>query len=208
MADAACSTETTAFTDELDIPAMEPKAATVSARVPGTDADELDTPAMAPDELDVPAAPENEALLSTARAALHSSQAGGSAPSNPSATVRTAGDQLNLTDPDAPWPASAEPLRSLFFSSEAIVPFREEGYVFIRAPLPEESGYNSCIVGIQAENGVPVSVLYALPSVYSPEPPAGLEGYAWRGDQARGYWFTVETLDEAPSTNTSRDKTP
>ena len=107
----------------------------------------------------------------------------------------TAGQQLALEDPTAEWPPSIEPLRKLFFASEAVVPFAAEDYVFIRAPLPEECGISSCLIGISCEGGLPNRVCYAIPSAYSPEPPAGLEGYVWRGDRTRGYWVICETVD-------------
>ena len=108
-----------------------------------------------------------------------------------------AGSLLQLNDPSAAWPDLIEPLRSLFFSSEAIVPFETDGFVFIRAPLPEESGISSCLIGIRCENGLPDRVCYAIPSPYTPEPPVGLEGYVWRGDHTRGYWVICEQVGEA-----------
>ncbi len=106
----------------------------------------------------------------------------------------TAGDQLGLSDPDAEWPADIEPIRKLFFASEPIVPFETDGFVFIRAPLSADSDVSSCLIGIYCENGVPDRICYAIPSVYTPEPPAGMEGYVWRGDHSRGYWVICEEI--------------
>lgn len=107
----------------------------------------------------------------------------------------TAGEQLALSDPSAEWPASIEPVRALFFSSEAVIPFETDGYVFIRAPLHENSGTSSCLIGLYCENGRPERVCYAIPAAYTPEPPAGLEGYVWQGDRTRGYWVVCENVD-------------
>lgn len=150
--------------DELDTPAMDEPFLT-AARAAYAAENEPDSPV--PDELDTPAQDDF-----------------------PSDT--TAGEQLSLTDPNAAWPESIEPLRALFFSSERIVPFEMEEYVFIRAPLPDNNCASSCLIGLYCENGMPERVCYAIPAAYSPEPPAGMEGYVWKGDHTRGYWVICE----------------
>jgi len=107
----------------------------------------------------------------------------------------TAGELLALSNPEAEWPSIIEPVRALFFSSEAVVPFETDGYVFIRAPLHEDCGVSSCLIGLYCENGRPERVCYAIPASYTPEPPAGLEGYVWQGDRTRGYWVVCENVN-------------
>ena len=185
--------------DETDTPAypQEPQAVSYA----DTEPDDIDTPARADissltptandssytetvfetDELDTPA-------LETAQSVqpVSDTQPGSSSPS--------AGDQLDLKDKEAAWPACIAPLKRLFFSSKAVIPFEAEGYIFIRAPLPEDAGADNCFVGLYCEDGIPARVCYALPSKYSPEPPAGLEGYVWRGDSANGCWTICEAV--------------
>ncbi len=172
---------------------------------PAVDRDEFDSPALNQedaDEFDAPATNENYYSI-PARHSKSSSPA--EMPENDSFDVpaadempdmpKTAGDLLELNDPDLIWPEAVEPLRRLFYTSEAIVPFETDGYVFIRAPLPEETGCSSCLIGLRCEKGSLSQVCYAIPALYSPEPPAGLEGYEWRGDRVRGYWIARETLE-------------
>ncbi len=93
-------------------------------------------------------------------------------------------------DISQPWPQSIEPLRALFQNSVPMDNPPDEEYVYIKAPMPEQSGFEYCAVGLRVENGVPVSVRYALPAVWTDEPPVGLEDYSWVGDQNRGWWIT------------------
>lgn len=155
--------------------------------------DELDIPAdesYQPDELDTPAFDLYE---SAAREAV-SASAGEEAVSAVSART-VAGELLELTDPSAPWPESIEQLRSLFFSLPPVQPFDDEDdYVFIEAPMDGDSGFGSVLIGLETDDGVPDSVCYAIPAAYTPEPPAGLEGYRWRGDRSSGYWVICEDL--------------
>lgn len=98
-------------------------------------------------------------------------------------------DRLAL-DPDLPWPEDIEPLRSLFQNTPPMEQAPDTEYIYIAAPMPEESGYAYCAVGILAQDGMPVSVRYALPAMWSAEPPAGLEEYTWVGDGNRGWWVS------------------
>ena len=109
-----------------------------------------------------------------------------------------AGAQLDL-DITKPWPSDVESLRVLFLTQPPYEPLSVDGYVFVRAAMAEETGIDHCAVGIRAENGEVTGVCYAIPMVYSPEPPAGLEGYRWIGDQNRGWWTTCDDLTEKSS---------
>lgn len=95
--------------------------------------------------------------------------------------------ELDLT---LSWPANIEPLRELFMSQASFTPFEAPGYVFVRAPLPGDTGMSFCAVGIKCVEGVPRVVCYALPAQFAVEPPPGLEGYVWRGSGRTGWWVT------------------
>ena len=92
-----------------------------------------------------------------------------------------------------------ESLRVLFLTQPPYESLSVDGYVFVRAAMAEETGIDHCAVGIRAENGEVTGVCYAIPMAYSPEPPAGLEGYRWIGDQNRGWWTTCDDLTEKSS---------
>lgn len=106
---------------------------------------------------------------------------------------RTAGEMLGI-DLSLPWPDGAEALRTLFQTLPPMENPPDGDYVYIEAPMPADSGYPYCAAGILAEDGAPVSVRYGLPSAWTEEPPAGLEGYAWVGDQNRGWWVSGADL--------------
>ncbi len=76
---------------------------------------------------------------------------------------------------------AVEPLRALFMELPACVPFDADGYTFVRAPLPG-SGKAYSLVGVRVEDEQPTSVCYGIPGTFAPEPPAGLDGYMWRGE--------------------------
>lgn len=95
---------------------------------------------------------------------------------------RTAAQLLGL-DITAPWSEPAEPLRRLFATqAPADAPFGD-GYTYIATALPASAG--DCLVGLRTEEGRIAGIRYALPGVYAPEPPAGLDDYVWN---AAGYW--------------------
>ncbi len=101
--------------------------------------------------------------------------------------------------PGTEWPESLAAVQNLFDMSTSFEEINVPGYVFVRAPLPENAGYGFCAIGIHAENGKPKSVCYALPAAFSSEPPAGLEGYVWRGEGNDGWWMVfldAETGEE------------
>ena len=98
------------------------------------------------------------------------------------------------TDSDNPWPACIEPLRRLYRTRASCRPFDAEGFVLIKAPIAPETGLDHCIAGLSCAGGRPDRVLYGIPARYTPEPPPGLEGYAWRGDTGSGYWVIVRPV--------------
>ena len=101
----------------------------------------------------------------------------------------------NALSPTVVWPGESEGLRSYFAGENYSVDAPDDGYLYVEAPMPEESGYDSVRIGVRPENGVPESVAYALPGRFSAEPPEGLEDYEWSGDGERGWW--VAYLDAA-----------
>ena len=101
----------------------------------------------------------------------------------------------NALNPALVWPGESEGLRSYFAGENYSVDAPDDGYLYVEAPMPEESGYDSLRIGVHPENGVPESVAYALPGRFSAEPPEGLEDYEWSGDGERGWW--VAYLDAA-----------
>ena len=101
----------------------------------------------------------------------------------------------NALNPTLVWPGESEGLRSYFAGENYSVDAPDDGYLYVEAPMPEESGYDSVRIGVHPENGVPESVAYALPGHFSAEPPEGLEDYEWSGDGERGWW--VAYLDAA-----------
>ena len=94
----------------------------------------------------------------------------------------TAARVLGL-DITAPWPEPAEPLRRLFATQAPAGSPLGDGYTYVAAPLPKVPG--DCLVGLRSEDGRISGIRYALPGVYAPEPPAGLDDYLWN---AAGYW--------------------
>lgn len=106
---------------------------------------------------------------------------------------QSAGELLDL-DIDLPWPGDAEVLRPLFMYSPPLQNPPDDQYVYIAAPMPDESGFPYVAVGILAEGGEPVSVRYALPSRWSAEPPAGLEESFWVGNGNSGWWVSESEI--------------
>jgi len=92
-------------------------------------------------------------------------------------------------DISIPWPEAVEPLRMLFQQLPACAPFAADGYTFICAPLPGNGNAYS-LVGVRVEDERPTSVCYGIPGLFAPEPPAGLDGYMWRGSGVSGWWVT------------------
>lgn len=103
----------------------------------------------------------------------------------------TAAEVLGL-DPNIPWPGVAEQVRQFFVAQPPKELMLNDGYVYVSAPMPERSGYDHAEVGLKVEEGLPVTMAYALPSRYTPEPPPGLENYTWKGGASDGWW-TIQT---------------
>ena len=93
-------------------------------------------------------------------------------------------------DLSLPWPEEIAALRDLFERQRAMKDAPDDGFTYVSAPMPEGCGYAACLAGVRCADGVPVAVRYALPSAYTPEPPAGLEDAAWVGDNNSGWWVT------------------
>lgn len=110
----------------------------------------------------------------------------------------TAGENLGV-DMSVPWPGMSESLRALFAAQPASELMLSDGYTYVRAPMPEDSGFDEVYIGVRAHNGAPSAVKYALPAAYSIETPPGLEGYRWEGGAQQGWW----TLETDPETGRS-----
>lgn len=112
---------------------------------------------------------------------------------------KPAADFLAL-DISIPWPEPVEPLRALFQRLPACEPFPADGYTFVCAPLPG-NGQAHSLVGVRVEDERPTSVCYGIPGTFAAEPPAGLDGYMWRGSGVNGWWVVfVDALtgEEVP----------
>ena len=107
--------------------------------------------------------------------------------------VRSAISLLPI-DPAPPWPEGAEDLRALFAELPPMENPPDAEFIYIAAPMPEDSGYPYCAVGARAEGGEIAAIRYALPAAWTAEPPAGLEGHRWLGDQNRGWWIADAAL--------------
>ena len=118
--------------------------------------------------------------------------------SGPQATVdsrapSTAAGLLKL-DEAQDWPDAIASLRPLFEAQPPVDSGLGDGYVYVRAPMPERCPSAWCLVGLRRDAGG-FGVRYAIPGAFAPEPPAGLEGYVWREDGDHGFW----TLDVPPT---------
>ena len=105
-----------------------------------------------------------------------------------------AGELLGI-DLNLPWPDAAEPLRKLFQTEAALADAPDDRCVYVAAPMPEESGFPFVAAGLLVAGGALAAIRYALPAQWSEEPPAGLEEYAWVGDQNRGWWVTEVPIE-------------
>ena len=104
---------------------------------------------------------------------------------------------VDITDP---WPESIEQLRGVFLDEASFTPFEAEGFVFVRAPLPENAMTDYCAVGIKCEDNAPTHVCYAIPGSDPSDPPPGLEEYTWEEGENGGWWricLNVETGETA-----------
>lgn len=120
----------------------------------------------------------------------------------------TAAEETEM-DMNVPWPGTSESLRTLFAESPKQEWMLNDGFTYIRAPMPENSGYAHVNIGVKTENGVPVAIAYALPDHFAEQPPAGLEGYQWKGGAAEGWWViytdaeTGRPLNESGNSDTN-----
>lgn len=106
----------------------------------------------------------------------------------PCAEPRTAAQVLGL-DITRPWPGAAEALRRLFATQAPVDAPLEGGYVYVEQALPAGGGFERCLAGLRASDGRITGIRYALSGPYAPEPPAGLEQYAWTpADGGAGWW--------------------
>ena len=104
----------------------------------------------------------------------------------------TAAQQLGL-DITVPWPGIAESLRRLFATQSPADRAPEDGFTYVRAPMPGGSGYRESYAGLKVEEGRITNIRYALPGHATPEPPPGLEAAHWLpGEGADGFWVTEE----------------
>jgi hypothetical protein len=110
-------------------------------------------------------------------------------PQPPEAAQPLPAGQMLALDIAMPWPEAVEPLRALFQQLPPCDPFPADGYTFVCAPLPG-NGRATSLVGVRIEDERPVAVCYGIPGVFAAEPPAGLDGYMWRGSGVNGWWVT------------------
>ncbi len=97
---------------------------------------------------------------------------------------KTAAGALGL-DISKPWIEPAENLRRLFATQAPLETPLGDGYTYVLDPAPAPGGQSPCLAGLKAENGRITGIRCAVPGQFSPEPPAGLDDYAWN---PAGYW--------------------
>ena len=105
-----------------------------------------------------------------------------------------AGELLGV-DLSLPWPDAAEPLRKLFQTEAALSEAPDDQCVYVSAPMPEGSGFSYVAAGLLVTDGALAAIRYALPAAWTEEAPAGLEDYAWVGDQNKGWWVTEVPIE-------------
>ncbi len=137
-----------------------------------------------------PGAAEPDAAVDSGEAAAEDARSEAAAESAACDRLRAEGIDL-----DAPWPQAAEPLRALFLTAPALTDAPDDQCVYVEAPMPEGSGFPCVAAGVLALGGALAAVRYALPAAWTQEAPAGLEDYAWVGDQNRGWWVTEVPLE-------------
>lgn len=68
----------------------------------------------------------------------------------------------------------------------------EDGYAYVRVPLPAACGFGYAMIGVRADDGRVESVRVALPGAYAAQPPEGLENSVWLGaGDGGGYWVST-----------------
>ena len=154
---------------------------------------------------DLPAEPENGMEAAPERPAAPGQISGEEEAENGADTEDTApafaaGGQKQETAADAagidasvPWAEAIEGIRSYFAEQPARRLSFDDDFIYVRAPMPEGSGFPYVMIGIETEDGRVESVRFALPGRFSDSPPAGLDGYVWQGGPTEGWW--VLTVD-------------
>ncbi len=102
----------------------------------------------------------------------------------PAEPPRSAAAALGL-DASSPWNGALEPLRRLFAENPPAEGAPEDGYTYVRAPMPAGCGCDACFIGLHAADGAADGIRYAIPGANAAEPPAGMDGYAW----SQGFWI-------------------
>ena len=100
-------------------------------------------------------------------------------------------------DLSRPWPQPFEAVRALFSGGEWMEEPPLAGYAFVRASLTDSSAAPWVAIGVRAEDGMPVQVVYAFPADEDETPPAGLEDCI-RFSGAREWWLRFEPAQDAP----------
>ncbi len=178
-----------------DAPAVEPSSdnayADAPAVEPSSDIGFADAPAVEPSSdnacAGAPAVEPSDNAYADAPAVEPSSAAPPAAPS--------AGE--HPLDPSRPWPQPFEAVRALFSSGEWMEEPPLAGYAFVRASLTDSSAAPWVAIGVRAEDGMPVQVVYAFPADEDETPPAGLEDCI-RFSGAREWWLRFEPAQDAP----------
>ena len=176
-----------------DAPAVEPSSdnayADAPAVEPSSDNAYADAPAVEPSSdigfADAPAVePSSDNAYADAPAVEPSSAAAPPAEDRP-------------LDPSQPWPQPFEAVRALFSGGEWMEEPPLAGYAFVRASLTDSSAAPWVAIGVRAEGGMPVQVVYAFPADEDETPPAGLEDCI-RFSGAREWWLRFEPAQDAP----------
>ena len=190
-----------------DAPAAEPPSDNVYADAPAaeppSDNAYADAPAAEPSSdnvyADAPAAepPSDIGFADAPAAEPPSDNAYADAPAvEPSSAAAPPAEDRPL-DPSRPWPQPFEAVRALFSGGEWMEEPPLAGYAFVRAPLTDNSAAPWVAIGVRAEDGMPVQVVYAFPADEDETPPAGLEDCI-RFSGAREWWLRFEPAQDAP----------
>ena len=190
-----------------DAPAAEPPSDNVYADAPAVEppSDNVyaDAPAAEPPSdnvyADAPAAePPSDIGFADAPAVEPSSDnAYADAPAvEPSSAAAPPAEDRPL-DPSRPWPQPFEAVRALFSGGEWMEEPPLAGYAFVRASLTDSSAAPWVAIGVRAEDGMPVQVVYAFPADEDETPPAGLEDCI-RFSGVREWWLRFEPAQDAP----------
>ena len=165
------------FPSDADVP--EPEA-------PGDEAPEIPPP-----KAQEPAAeaPDDVKIYTGSRLRIFTQSPPEPEKSPDPAGTRSAADALGL-DITRPWPGAAEGLRHLFAILPPAEPSPADGYTYVAVPRAAGCGYGRCLAGLRAEDGWVTGLRRAVEGRWSPQPPAGLEGYRW----VEGRWARDEPV--------------